>query len=85
MDEADDFVPQGVQLEGELDVRSVASSHRTPVLRDHPEEVLPHEAVALYHSYAQEQLAQRCRRRASRFDGALRTRQSVRPAGRAPR
>ena len=26
--------PQGAQLEGELDVRSVASSHRTPVLRE---------------------------------------------------
>src|SRR4051812_6652490 len=30
MDEADDFVPQGAQLEAELDVRKVASAHRTP-------------------------------------------------------
>ena len=47
-----------MQLEAELNVRSTASSHRTPVLREHDEEVLPHEAVALYHSFAQEQLAQ---------------------------
>ncbi len=57
LDEADDFVPQGVQLEAELDVRKVASSHRTPVLRDYPEEVLPQEAVVLYHSYAQQELS----------------------------
>lgn len=57
MDEADDFFPQGTQLEAELNVRSVASSHRTPVLKDHEGDVLPHEAVALYHGFAQEQLA----------------------------
>lgn len=57
MDEADDFVPPGTQLEGELDVRGAASSHRTPALRDYPREILPHEAVALYHSFAQQQLA----------------------------
>jgi tetratricopeptide (TPR) repeat protein len=57
MDEADDFVPAGAQLEGELNIRSVASSHRTPVLREHTEEVSPQEAVSLYHSYAQDQLA----------------------------
>ena len=57
MDESDDFVPQGAQLEGELNVRNTASSHRTPVLYDYPEDVMPHEAVALYHSYAQDQLA----------------------------
>jgi tetratricopeptide (TPR) repeat protein len=57
LDEADDFVPQGVQLEAELDVRKVASSHRTPVLRDYPEEVLPQDAVVFYHSYAQQKLS----------------------------
>jgi tetratricopeptide (TPR) repeat protein len=57
LDEADDFVPRGVQLEAELDVRKVASSHRTPVLRDYPEEVMPQEAVVLYHSYAQQELS----------------------------
>jgi tetratricopeptide (TPR) repeat protein len=57
LDEAGDFVPQGVQLEAELDVRTVASSHRTPVLRDYPEDVLPQDAVVLYHSYAQQELS----------------------------
>ena len=57
LDEADDFVPRGVQLEAELDVRTVASSHRTPVLRDYPEDVMPQEAVVLYHTYAQQELA----------------------------
>jgi tetratricopeptide (TPR) repeat protein len=56
MDEADDFVPLGAQLEAELDVRKVASAHRTPVLHDRAEAVTPQDAVALYHSYAQEQL-----------------------------
>jgi len=57
LDEAEDFVPQGVQLEAELDVRKVASPHRTPVLRDYPEEVLPQDAVVLYHTYAQHELS----------------------------
>jgi len=56
LDEAEDFVPNGVQMEAELDVRTAASSHRTSVLPMEPEEVSPFEAVALYHSFAQEQL-----------------------------
>jgi hypothetical protein len=56
LDEAEDFVPNGVQLEAELDVRTTASSHRTKVLPAEPEEVSPMEAVALYHGYAQDQL-----------------------------
>ncbi len=36
---------------------AVASSHRTPVLRDYPEDVLPQEAVVLYHTYAQQELS----------------------------
>jgi hypothetical protein len=56
LDEAEDFVPNGVQMEAELDVRTAASSHRTSVLPETPEEVSPFEAVALYHSFAQEQL-----------------------------
>ena len=57
LDEAEDFVPAGIQLEAELDVRIVASSHRTPVLGDHSHKILPHEAVARYHHFAHEQLA----------------------------
>jgi tetratricopeptide (TPR) repeat protein len=57
LDEAEDFVPQGTELEAELDVRRVASSHRTRVLPPGPEKVLPVDAVRLYHEYAREQLA----------------------------
>jgi tetratricopeptide (TPR) repeat protein len=58
LDEAEDFVPEGIQLEAELNVPVVASSHRTPVLCDCHDEVLPQRAVELYHAYAEEQLAQ---------------------------
>jgi tetratricopeptide (TPR) repeat protein len=57
LDEADDFVPQGAQLEGELNVPVVASAHRTPVLGSRHANVRPDEAIALYHQYAREQLA----------------------------
>jgi hypothetical protein len=57
IDEAEDFIPAGIQLEADLDVQIMASSHRTPVLKEHPKEVLPHDAVVLYHHYAQDQLA----------------------------
>ena len=57
LDEAEDFVPKGIQLEADLDLQIVSSSHRTPVLRDYPEELLAHQAAALYLSYAQAQLA----------------------------
>jgi tetratricopeptide (TPR) repeat protein len=56
IDEAEDFVPSGVQLEAELDVRTTASSHRTSVLPAEPAEVSPSEAVELYHEFAQQQL-----------------------------
>jgi tetratricopeptide (TPR) repeat protein len=58
IDEAEDFVPHGIQLEADLELEIVASSHRTPVLRNYPEEVPAHEAAALYVGYAQAQLAQ---------------------------
>jgi tetratricopeptide (TPR) repeat protein len=57
IDEAEDFVPNGARVEAEIDVRIVASSHRTPVLGELPMEVSPHEAMAMYHQYAQQQLA----------------------------
>ncbi len=57
LDEADDFVPQGTQLEGEMNVSIVASAHRTPVLDGRHANVRPDEAIALYHQYAREQLA----------------------------
>jgi tetratricopeptide (TPR) repeat protein len=56
LDEAEDFVPDGVQLEAEMSIRSVASSHRTRVLAEEGE-VTPFDAVTMYHTFAQDQLA----------------------------
>jgi tetratricopeptide (TPR) repeat protein len=58
LDEAEDFVPRGTQLEAELDVRKTASSHRTDLLLAAPADVSPLEAVQLYHEFAREHLAQ---------------------------
>jgi tetratricopeptide (TPR) repeat protein len=57
LDEAEDFMPDGVQLEAEMDVAVVRSSHRTPILQGQAEAVLPHEAIAVYHQYAEVHLA----------------------------
>ena len=57
LDEAADFAPHGMQLEGEVNVRLVASSHRTPVLEYQNDHVTLHEASALYHAFAERQLA----------------------------
>jgi tetratricopeptide (TPR) repeat protein len=57
LDEAEDFAPTGVQLEAEMNVAVTVSSHRTPVLRNGDTDVLPQEAIAEYHYYAQQQLA----------------------------
>ena len=53
LDEAADFAPRGTQLEGDVNVWLVASSHRTPVLQYQNDNVSLHEAAALYHSYAE--------------------------------
>jgi hypothetical protein len=55
--EADDFAPQGAQVEGELNVPLLASAHRTPVLAQCPAPPRPIEAIALYHEYARHQFA----------------------------
>jgi tetratricopeptide (TPR) repeat protein len=57
LDEAADFAPHGTQLEGEVNVWLVASSHRTPVLEYQNDYVTLHEASALYHAFAERQLA----------------------------
>jgi tetratricopeptide (TPR) repeat protein len=44
-------------LEGEVNVWLVASSHRTPVLEHQNENLSLHEASALYHAFAERQLA----------------------------
>ncbi len=56
IDEAEDFMPGGVQLEGDIDVRMIASTHRTDVLPAGTQPISPYEAVALYHGYAQQRL-----------------------------
>jgi len=57
IDEADDFAPQGTEVEGELSVPLIASAHRTPVLAQCPTPPRPIEAIALYHEYARHQFA----------------------------
>ena len=57
LEEAEDFVPRGTQLEAELDVEIVASSHRTPVLQRRGRSVSVHEASTLYHAYAEREIA----------------------------
>lgn len=56
LDEAEDFAPKGVALEAELNVAVLVSSHRTPVLAGHGADVLPHDAIARYHQYAELEL-----------------------------
>ena len=58
LDEADEFLPTGSSLEADVDVRAIASSHRTPVLKIMP--VRGISAVAArqrYYTYAQEEFA----------------------------
>jgi len=58
LDEADDFVPVGSALEGELDLDAIVLGHATPVLKlADRERLTPLEAVRRYVEYAQEQLA----------------------------
>ncbi|TWT46841.1 hypothetical protein [Botrimarina hoheduenensis] len=58
LDEADDFAPTGDALEAELDVRSIALSHGTAVVREAAGETAAHEAVALYCREAVDRLAE---------------------------
>lgn len=57
LEESNDFIPRGAQLEADLDISMIVASHRTPVLKDQPEP-LPPSIVALqrYYTYAQEKL-----------------------------
>ncbi len=62
--EAEDFVAHGTQLEADLDVAIIASSHRTPVgqepMSNNPEsqELLPQQLMERYFRYAQIKLAE---------------------------
>ena len=58
MEEVDDFVPRGTQLEADLNLQMIVDAHRTPVLKQRSlEGVTIVEAQRLYLTYAQEQLA----------------------------
>lgn len=56
LDEADDFMPAG-GITPNLELASIAATHETPMLKVHQSRyTLPHEAVALYHRFAQQKL-----------------------------
>lgn len=58
LEESDDFVPRGAQVEADLDLKALLPAHQTPVLKDRPlEAVTPLVARRMYYTYAQEQLA----------------------------
>jgi hypothetical protein len=58
MKEAQDFIPVGGKLEGDLDVPPLVAGHRTPVLKVKPPQQVPvMRALKQYFTYAQEQLA----------------------------
>lgn len=57
LDEADDFIPAGGQLESELDFQAIINRHRTPVLKlSQPQTLTSLEAMRRYFSFAQYQL-----------------------------
>jgi tetratricopeptide (TPR) repeat protein len=58
LEEAEDFVPRGSNVEADLDVGVMVRGHRTPVLKDSPAgELVAVTAQQQYYTYAQEQLA----------------------------
>jgi tetratricopeptide (TPR) repeat protein len=58
IEEADDLVPRGARLEGEIDVFRLTRPHQTPVLKEmQPGELAPQAAAERYYAYAEEQLA----------------------------
>lgn len=52
LEESDDFIPRGGALEAELDIRQLASGHRTPALQDYQGEPTALAARQLYYTYA---------------------------------
>jgi tetratricopeptide (TPR) repeat protein len=59
--EADDFAPQGSQLDAELDVGRIVAGHRTPVLKvTAASGHTPLTALQCYYSFAQDRLAAAC-------------------------
>ena len=57
IDESDEFVTEGALPDADVHVATIASAHRTPVLRDAHDQVTPVQARRQYYTYAQEQFA----------------------------
>ncbi|MFV2069734.1 MAG: tetratricopeptide repeat protein, partial [Pirellulales bacterium] len=58
LQESDDFVPRGLDLETELDLAGIVAIHRTPILKDRSaSELTSLIALRHYYTYAQQQLA----------------------------
>ncbi|MEN1678104.1 MAG: hypothetical protein AAGJ46_00815 [Planctomycetota bacterium] len=59
LEEANAFLPKGDAVEADLDVAGLAASHRTPLYARQWDArgVLPHEAIARYHRFAQHKLS----------------------------
>jgi tetratricopeptide (TPR) repeat protein len=58
LEEADDFIPRGSQLESDLDIPGLIAAHRTPVLQyAGGDDRAPLEALEHYYEFAQQQLA----------------------------
>ena len=55
--EAEDFMPEGSRLEGDIDLPLVVSTHVTPVLKTGAERVTSLTAMRCYLTFAQEQFA----------------------------
>jgi hypothetical protein len=55
--EAQDFIPTGTKLEADLDLATIIASHRTPVLKNHAPDLRAADALKVYFTYAQGQLA----------------------------
>lgn len=58
LEESDEFVPRGANLEADIDVAILVDGHNTPVLKDGEDaSISPLEARQRYYTYAQQQLA----------------------------
>lgn len=58
VEEADDLVPRGTRLEGDIDVYTATRPHQTRVLKDiKAGELTPQAALQRYYAYAEEQFA----------------------------
>jgi len=66
LSEADDFVPSGSQLDGDLDLATIIAAHRTPAAKKHPP-TSQLAALQTYFDFARDEL-QRAHRQHVRLD-----------------